>query len=173
MKKIFFPVTNRVHIPRQQLLLDKLKTYFEVIISPYEPRGNNMADKAVDVANHYLKELQEIKPDLLLARADRFEILPIVMVASYLGIPIAHIEGGDLSSVIDGKVRHSISHLADYHFPTNWDAYSRLIQMGLPNKNIWNFGSLDVEFAANIEAKRLKDKPYLFTIINGFTNFIL
>lgn len=160
-KKIIFPITNRVHGARQKLLLAELKKSFEVVEVEYAPIGRDMAAKADDALSFFSDTLRREKPDLLLARGDRFEILPIVMAAAYMGIPVAHIEGGDQSSVIDGKVRHSISHLADWHFPTNQDAHERLIRMGIPMDRIWNFGSLDAEFALSVEPKGLRGDKYI------------
>lgn len=160
-KKILFPVTSRVHRARQQLLLNELGRNFDVFEVEHTPLGKDMAERADDTTSFFLEKFRQIEPDMLLARGDRFEVLPIVMLAAYLGIPIAHIEGGDLSSVIDGKVRHSISHLADYHFPTNKDAYERLLRMGIPADTIWNYGSLDVEFALNVRCKKMLEEPYL------------
>ena len=48
--------------------------------------------------------------------ADRYEVIFAAIAASYLNIKIAHFQGGELSGNIDGKVRHSISSLSDYHF---------------------------------------------------------
>lgn len=161
MKRILFPATARPHLARQKRLLEELRKYFEVFVVEFEPIGKDMAEKATSVVNYFLPKLYEIKPDLLLARADRFEVLPIVMLASYMGIKVAHIEGGDLSSAIDGKVRHAISYLSDYHFPTNEESQKRLIQMGIPMDKVWEFGSLDVEIAMLSEPKRLQEKQYI------------
>lgn len=165
-KKILFPCTFRGHLARQKLLLEELRKHFEVFVIEFEPVGKNMAEKATFVVNYFLPKFDEIKPDLLLARADRYEILPIVMLAAYKGIKIAHIEGGDLSSVIDGRVRHAISHLSDYHFPTNEDSLARLVRMGILQDRIWDFGSLDVELAMLLEPKRLQKKKYLFVLFH-------
>lgn len=161
MKKVLFPATNRVHLARQKLLFNELKKHFDLQIVEHEPVGNNMAEKALHTHGFFLRQLTQSDPDLVIIRADRFEMLPIAMVASYMNIPIVHIEGGDLSSVIDGKVRHAIAHLSDYHFPTNEDARQRLIRMGIPEDRIWNFGSLDVELATKVEPKRLKENSYI------------
>lgn len=160
-KKILFPATSRVHEARQSLLLEELKKHFDVKVSKYTPLGKDMAEKADDTSSFFLNELRTFEPDLLLIRGDRYEVLPIAMLGAYMGIPIAHIEGGDLSSVIDGKVRHSISHLADYHFPTNQDAHERLIRMGIPMDRIFNYGSLDVEFALSVKPERMREHPYI------------
>lgn len=161
MKTICFPCTNRVHAARQGLLLKELGKHFNVRKIERTPLGRDMAEKADDTFSFFTYKLRAEKPDLVLIRADRFEMLPIAIAAAYLNIPIAHIEGGDVSSVIDGKVRHAISHLSDYHFPTNQDSHERLIRMGIPMNRIWNYGSLDTEFALQVKPKRLKQDPYI------------
>src|SRR3990167_585702 len=108
--KIFFPATNRVHLARQQILLDKLESHFEVLVRQFEPLGAIMAERAASTTEHFWAQLHIDKPDIVLVRGDRFEVLPIAMLAAYMGIPIAHIEGGDLSGALDNKVRYAITH---------------------------------------------------------------
>ncbi|MFQ5661952.1 MAG: UDP-N-acetylglucosamine 2-epimerase [Candidatus Paceibacteria bacterium] len=86
-----------------------------------------------------------IKPDIVVARGDRFEVLAAATAASYMNIPIAHIEGGDVSGTLDEAVRHSITKLAHIHFPTNDQSKKRIISMGENKKYIFNFGSPDIE----------------------------
>ena len=38
-----------------------------------------------------------------------------------MNIPLAHIQGGEITGNIDEKVRHSITKLADYHFVASED----------------------------------------------------
>lgn len=73
------------------------------------------------------------------------------MMASYRGLRIAHLEGGDLSGAIDNKVRKAITALADIHFATNGESYARLISMGTDPDWTFNFGSLDVEYAKSVK----------------------
>src|SRR3990167_3027983 len=143
MKRILFPYTNRTHA-RNQLLLNLLKEDFDVHITTYGEKDMPMANVAVDITNKFKKAL-EIKPDLVLIRGDRFELLPVAMLCAYSGFKMAQIEAGDLSGVIDNKVRYAISHLSDYHFNTNEASEARLSMMGFPN--VYNCGSLDVEYA--------------------------
>jgi len=138
MAKIVFPATNRVHQARQQLLFDELSKSFEVLIADGEDFG---------------KDLDKIKPDLVLIRGDRYEQLPLATTALYKGYRIAHIEGGDLSGVVDNKVRHAITQLADIHFATNKESYARLISMGTDPDMTFNFGSLDVEYANEVNQR--------------------
>lgn len=74
--------------------------------------------------------LQDIKPDILLVHADRFEMLPFAVAGAMLNIPVAHTQGGDVSGTIDETVRHAITKLADLHFPTTEKSRDRIVQMG-------------------------------------------
>lgn len=86
-----------------------------------------------------------IKPDLVLVRGDRFEVLSAATAAAYMNVPVAHIEGGDLSGTLDESVRHAVTKLAHIHFVTNEPAYRRLLRMGENPRYVFNFGSPDIE----------------------------
>ena len=143
--KLLFPVTNRVHEARQKLLLDELSKSFEIHICNYGEKDMSMTELAVDISAKFKDALEKIKPDVALIRGDRFEQLPLAMLCVYAGVPIVHLEAGDLSGVIDNKVRYAISHLADLHFATNSESEDRLLRMGF--EKVYNYGSLDVEYA--------------------------
>lgn len=88
--------------------------------------------KATSLGLNFFSEIFfKIKPSLVLLMADRYEVISAAIAASYLNIKIAHLQGGELSGNIDGKVRHSISNLSDYHFVCT--KKSKII---LKNKNI-------------------------------------
>ncbi len=71
------------------------------------------------------------RPDLLLLIADRYEILAPASVACAMRIPIAHIEGGEISQgAIDDAVRNAITKLAHVHFTSTETARRRVIAMG-------------------------------------------
>jgi len=152
MKKIIFPTFNRVHESRQKLLLEELAKSFQIHITTYSDKKMKMEDIAVDIALKFRGAIEVIKPDLALIRGDRHECLVPATLCAYSGIPIAHIEGFDLSGVIDNRVRFAISHLSDYHFVTNEESYKRAKDMGF--KNVWNYGSLDVEYASMVEGRK-------------------
>lgn len=159
---MLFPVTNRVHLARQKRLLDELKAVgVEVKILEMIPEGpyGDMAARATQTAKAADNVIKDA--EMVLIRGDRYEMLPIAMVASYRGIPIAHIESGDLSGAIDNKARHAIAHLADYYFPTNTPAEERLVKMGMLPNRIYNFGSLDVEIAALHKPKQVFKEEYV------------
>jgi len=71
------------------------------------------------------------RPDLLLLIADRYEMLAPAATALALRIPIAHIEGGEVSQgAIDDAVRNALTKLAHIHFTSTETARRRVIAMG-------------------------------------------
>ncbi|MFZ0516025.1 MAG: UDP-N-acetylglucosamine 2-epimerase [Acidobacteriaceae bacterium] len=71
------------------------------------------------------------RPDLLLLIADRYEMLAPASVALALRIPIAHIEGGEISQgAIDDAVRNALTKMAHIHFTSTETARQRVIAMG-------------------------------------------
>jgi len=75
--------------------------------------------------------LSELRPDMLLIIADRYEMLAPANVALTLRIPIAHIEGGDVSEgAIDDAVRHALTKMSHIHFTPTALAKQRVLAMG-------------------------------------------
>jgi UDP-hydrolysing UDP-N-acetyl-D-glucosamine 2-epimerase len=71
------------------------------------------------------------RPDILLLIADRYEMLAPASVALAMRIPIAHIEGGEVSQgAIDDAVRNALTKLAHIHFTSTETARLRVISMG-------------------------------------------
>lgn len=71
------------------------------------------------------------RPDLLLLIADRYEMLAPASTALAMRIPIAHIEGGEVSQgAIDDQVRNALTKLAHIHFTSTETARRRVIAMG-------------------------------------------
>ncbi len=75
-------------------------------------------------------QFENLKPDVVLTVADRFETLATAVAASYMNIPLAHTQGGEVTGSIDESVRHAISKLAHLHFATTELSRERLIRMG-------------------------------------------
>ncbi len=75
--------------------------------------------------------LGKMRPDILLLIADRYEMLAPASVALALRIPIAHIEGGDVSEgAIDDAVRNALTKMSHLHFTTNENSRKRVLAMG-------------------------------------------
>lgn len=88
--------------------------------------------RTIGEATKQLTEVfDRIKPDILLLIADRYEMLAPASVALALRIPIAHIEGGDISEgAIDDAVRNALTKMSHLHFPPTEVARRRILAMG-------------------------------------------
>jgi UDP-N-acetylglucosamine 2-epimerase (non-hydrolysing)/GDP/UDP-N,N'-diacetylbacillosamine 2-epimerase (hydrolysing) len=88
--------------------------------------------KTIGVATLGLADaLGRLRPDLLLLIADRYEMLAPASVALALRIPIAHIEGGEVSEgAIDDAVRNALTKMSHLHFTPTETAKRRVIAMG-------------------------------------------
>nr|WP_315174677.1 UDP-N-acetylglucosamine 2-epimerase [uncultured Flavobacterium sp.] len=102
-----------------------------------------------------------LKPDIVVTVADRFETMATAIAASYMNIPLAHIQGGEVTGNIDEKVRHAITKLADYHFVASESAKERVIKLGENPDFVFNTGCPSIDIASDINTiKGLNFNPY-------------
>lgn len=79
----------------------------------------------------------DLSPDMIVVLGDRYELLPICNVALVMGIPIAHISGGDITEgAIDDQIRNAVTMLSTLHFPGTHDSANRIARMIGVDKNI-------------------------------------
>jgi UDP-hydrolysing UDP-N-acetyl-D-glucosamine 2-epimerase len=107
----------------------KIESRIECLLSSDSDIG--MA-KTIGVATLSLADLfGKMRPHLLLLIADRYEMLAPAAVALALRIPIAHIEGGEVSEgAIDDAVRNALTKLSHIHFTSTAAARQRVIALG-------------------------------------------
>lgn len=91
-----------------------------------------------------------LKPDIVVTIADRFETMATAIAASYMNIPLAHIQGGEVTGNIDEKVRHAITKLADYHFVASEGARERVIRLGENPQFVFNTGCPSIDIAKQV-----------------------
>ena len=86
--------------------------------------------------------LNELRPDIMVVYADRFESFAAVIAATQMNIPTAHVEGGDLTEggALDDSVRHAMTKLAHLHFTTNQQASNRILAMGEEPWRVYTVG---------------------------------
>ena len=101
--------------------------------------------------------LKNNKPDLVIAVADRYENLSIAITASYMNIPVAHIQGGEVTGSIDEKVRHAITKLSDLHFVSTMRAKDFVIKMGEPKSKVFLTGCPSIDLLKNLNFSLPKD----------------
>lgn len=75
-------------------------------------------------------QFENLRPDIVLTVADRFETMATAIAASYMNIPLAHTQGGEVTGSIDESVRHAITKLAHVHFPATELARDNVVRMG-------------------------------------------
>lgn len=115
-----------------------------------------MAKSAGIAITEFSTAFEDLKPDLVVVIADRFECLPIAMAAAYMNIAVAHVEGGEVSGSIDESIRHSISKLAHVHFPASREAGERLVRMGEDPSTIFTVGSTSLDAMRQINLDDLE-----------------
>ena len=89
-----------------------------------------------------------LKPDTVITIADRYETLATAVAASYLNIPLIHIQGGEVSGSIDEKVRHSVTKLSDIHFVSTKKASERVMKMGEAKDRVYITGCPSIDIAS-------------------------
>ena len=66
----------------------------------------------------FAEAFTQLQPDVVIVLGDRYELLPIVSSALVMGIPVAHLSGGDVTEgAIDNEVRNAVSMMSAIHFP--------------------------------------------------------
>ena len=102
---------------------------------------------------------KKLKPDIVLILGDRYEIFAAATTAMLLGIPIAHIAGGEITEgAMDEQIRHAITKMAHIHFPGAEEYEKNIRNMGEEAWRIFNVGDSGIE---NIKLTTLLDKDEL------------
>ena len=126
---------------------------------------------------------QQLQPDMLLLIGDRYEALAAAIAGAYMNIPIAHVQGGEISGSIDESARHAITKFSQLHFPATQRSADYLIRMGEDPNHVHNVGcpagdyirELDTDMPKNIfnqmgvGAKIDPEKPFLLVIYHPVT----
>jgi len=99
-------------------------------------------------------ELEKIKPDIVLSGFDIGANFAVTVAAAHMNIPVAHIQGGEITGSIDESLRHAMSKFAHIHFPATELSKKRLIKMGENPKNIYVVGCPSID--ALLETPEIK-----------------
>lgn len=98
----------------------------------------------------YATAFEELNPDVILTSGDRHETMASTLAASYLNIPIVHLEGGEITGSIDDKVRHATTKMADYHLVSTERSKEIVSQLGESTDRIYQTGCPSIELAERI-----------------------
>lgn len=94
---------------------------------------------------------ENLKPDMVLTIADRYETIATSIAAAYMNIPLIHTQGGEVTGNIDEKVRHANTKLADIHLVTTSKSSDRVIKMGENPDTVFITGCPSIDLASEIK----------------------
>lgn len=93
-----------------------------------------------------------LRPSVVVTIADRYETMATAVAASYMNVPVAHVQGGEVTGNIDEKVRHAVTKLSDLHFVSTQQAARRVCAMGEDPATVFVTGCPSIDLAASILA---------------------
>jgi len=120
----------------------------------YLVEGENLITQAKSTGMGIIElstAFDSLRPDVVITVADRFETMATAIAASYLNIPLAHVQGGELSGNIDDSVRHAITKLAHLHYPSTQKSAERILKMGEESWRIKFVGCPSIDILANMD----------------------
>lgn len=91
-----------------------------------------------------------LQPQVVVTIADRYETIATSIAASYMRIPVAHLQGGEVTGNIDERVRHANTKLADIHLVATETARRRVLSMGERADRVFLTGCPSVDLARDI-----------------------
>jgi len=108
----------------------------------------------------------DLRPDIVITIADRFETMATAVASSYMHIPLAHVQGGEITGSIDEKVRHAVTKLADYHLVASDQAAVRVVRMGEVEERVFVTGCPSIDLALDFDREPVNFEE-LFEIHGG------
>lgn len=108
-----------------------------------------------------------LRPDAVVTIADRYETLATAAAASYMNIPVVHIQGGEVTGSVDEKVRHAVTKLSNLHLVSTDRAARRVVAMGEPPETVHVTGCPSIDIAARAMAAPAMDGAELFGRYGG------
>lgn len=100
----------------------------------------SMVCTSANLSREMSKFLEYERPDCVVLIGDRYETLGAAIAASYMNVPLVHIQGGEISGTIDGKIRHSISALSDIHLVATSKAAETVRYIARRRESVYNVG---------------------------------
>jgi UDP-hydrolysing UDP-N-acetyl-D-glucosamine 2-epimerase len=139
-------------LTKDVIISDGLPISHEVPCHLISDRPEAIGNSIADCLKGMLEAFQKIKPDIVVILGDRFEILAVAQACLVLNIPLAHIHGGEATlGVIDEKIRHAVTKMADLHFPANKSYANRIIQMGENPEKVFAFGAPGLDTIKHVQ----------------------
>lgn len=142
--------------------------------------NTSMVRALAKVLDGITTEIEKFQPDLVLTGFDIGANFATTIAAAHMNIPVAHIQGGEVTGSIDESIRHAMSKFSHIHFPATEDSRDRLIRLGENPSHIFNVGcpSIDTIVQTPLIDKRILElkfklnfsKPIILLIQHSVTS---
>ncbi|HMT14281.1 MAG TPA: UDP-N-acetylglucosamine 2-epimerase [Aestuariivirga sp.] len=109
----------------------------------------------------------DLKPDMVITIADRYETIATSIAAAYMNIPLVHVQGGEVTGSIDEKTRHANTKLADIHLVSSEPAAARVRNMGERPESVFVTGCPSIDLARQAMAAEPRDMAELAAKYSG------
>ena len=107
--------------------------------------NTSMVRALAKVLDGITTEIEKFQPDLVLTGFDIGANFATTIAAAHMNIPVAHIQGGEVTGSIDESIRHAMSKFSHIHFPATEDSRDRLIRLGENPSHIFNVGCPSID----------------------------
>lgn len=137
---------------QDEIIRDGFVDYIKIPIPMDDDSKEGMAVSTGVAMTKFAELFTDYKPDIVIVLGDRFEIFAAASAAHLIGIPVAHISGGDTTEgAVDDAIRHCLTKMSYLHFPGCEQSRKRIIQMGEQPDRVFNVGEPGVENCLNME----------------------
>ena len=137
-----------------------------VVELPVPEYGSKLEDRAQALGQIYLQVVDYLKKnpvDIVLLLGDRGETLAATFASVEMGVPVAHIQAGDISGGLDNIHRHSITKLAHLHFSQTKLQANRVLSLGEEPQRVHNVGAPYID---NVLSRRIPDIAVVLNELN-------
>jgi len=101
-----------------------------------------VAESMAQVTSGLAHAFTELAPDIVVVLGDRYEVLAAAQATLILGIPLAHLHGGETTEgAFDEAIRHSVTKMAHLHFVAAEEYALRVRQLGEADDRVFNVGA--------------------------------
>ena len=148
-------------LTKNEIFNDGFKIDYEIeMFRKDEDSGASMVRAFATVAEKVTYCLEDSKPDLILSGFDIGANLAVTIAGAHMNIPVAHIQGGEVTGTIDESIRHAMTKFSHFHFASNQDAVERLIKLGERKDTIFNVGCPSIDAILKIKNNTTILKKY-------------
>ena len=134
---------------KKEIIEEKFKIFekFEIFNKKYflKNDGAVMSEALGKAFLNLPKIIEKSNPDIILSGFDIAANFALTVCGAHMNIPVAHIQGGEVSGTIDESLRHAMSKFSNFHFTATEKNKKRLIKMGEIKGNIYTVGCPSID----------------------------